>query len=76
MPEHVPNYIDTEFHILYPVCFKCKHLRDGMKCAAFPDGDGIPNEIITRENDHAVPCCGQKNKIVFEEGQSAYSKSA
>jgi hypothetical protein len=29
--------------------------RDGNFCAAFPDGDGIPLEIIRNEFDHRRP---------------------
>jgi hypothetical protein len=36
-----------------PICMWCKHLRDGMTCAAFPDG--IPEDIIFSNHDHRKP---------------------
>jgi hypothetical protein len=37
-------------------CGSCRHFdrerRDGNFCDAFPDGDGIPQEIINGEHDH------------------------
>ena len=47
------------------ICFKCKHrdiFEDG--CKAFPDG--IPDEILSGDNDHSKPLPGQQNDIVFE----------
>ena len=47
------------------ICFKCKHFRrlEGG-CDAFPDG--IPDEIISGENEHSKPLSFQTNDIVFE----------
>jgi hypothetical protein len=70
---HTPNYVDSEFFMTFPICIRCVHLREGLKCDAFPDG--IPDEILQRDNDHHEPCCGQKNNIVFEEGVGEYAKS-
>jgi hypothetical protein len=43
-------------------CAFCRHFhrdrRDGNFCDAFPDGDGIPSEIITNEADHRQPFPG------------------
>jgi hypothetical protein len=50
------------------ICFKCKHRRPySGGCNAFPID--IPNEIIFK-NKHNKPIKGQKNNIVFEEGES------
>ena len=47
------------------ICFKCKHFRrfEGG-CDAFPAG--IPDEIISGENEHSKPLSFQTNDIVFE----------
>jgi hypothetical protein len=51
-----------------PVCMNCKHLiidnPNGIICGAFPKG--IPEIIITGENDHTEPLPNQDNDIVFE----------
>jgi len=57
-----------------PICFKCKHFRcknflfDELKtiylCDAFPDKDGIPDEVLTGEN-HDTPIEGDHG-IRFE----------
>jgi hypothetical protein len=50
------------------ICFKCKYRRPySGGCNAFPKD--IPNEIIFK-NKHNKPIKGQKNNIVFEEGES------
>ena len=50
------------------ICFKCKHRRPySGGCNAFPIV--IPNEIIFK-NKHNKPIKGQKNNIVYEEGES------
>lgn len=49
----------------YAMCLFCKHLKDGWVCPAFPNG--IPNDIISAENDHSEKHPDQKNDIVFEE---------
>ena len=55
------------------ICFRCKHYRPvSGGCNAF-DGD-IPN-VIALTNKHNKPLQEQKNKIVFEEGQSEEDKS-
>lgn len=48
------------------ICLDCKHFRkfEGG-CDAFPDDNGIPQEII-QKNKHDKPIKGQKNNIVFE----------
>ena len=48
------------------VCFRCKNYRRFKGgCLAFPKG--IPNIIISGENQHSQPLKGQRNKIVFEQ---------
>ena len=47
------------------VCFKCKHFRRFEEgCDAFPEG--IPDEIISGNNNHSKPLPNQNNKVVFE----------
>ena len=66
--------------LLEPNCSKrqCKHYQgiiqpDGTEstevnyCPAFPQG--VPDEIAYGANKHGTPCCGQENKIVYEEKQ-------
>ena len=51
------------------ICFNCKHFRRFIGgCDAFPDG--IPDEIISGENNHSKPLEFQTNNIVFESGSS------
>ena len=47
------------------ICFRCKHFRrfEGG-CDAFPAG--IPDEIISGENEHSKPLSFQTNDIIFE----------
>ena len=47
---------------VWPKCNRCKHYLDYGKCEAFPNG--IPNEIIIGEFDHANPYSGD-NGIQF-----------
>jgi hypothetical protein len=48
------------------VCFRCKNYRRFKGgCLAFPNG--IPDEIVSGENQHSMPLKGQRNKIVFEQ---------
>lgn len=35
-------------------------------CLAFPDIEGIPNDILLGKNKHLKPLPNQKNDIVFE----------
>lgn len=52
------------------ICFKCKHFNKfGLGCKAFPEG--IPDEIISGENEHKEPLPEQKNNIVFEPDESS-----
>lgn len=39
-----------------PQCFWCKHLGDGLRCAAFPGG--IPDAILYHRHDHRQPYPG------------------
>lgn len=52
--------------VVKPVCLYCKHKsEDGsLTCAAFPNG--IPDQILRGDNDHAIPTLFQDNSIVFE----------
>jgi|TARA_R100000789_G_C3016799_1_gene152592 hypothetical protein len=55
-----------------PICLNCKHLDWDLKygkgwyCEAYPDGWGIPEEIIMGEVDHKKPFKGD-NGIQFEQ---------
>jgi len=53
---------------LMPVCLICKHFNqddyNGLTCSAFPEG--IPDEILIKDNDHSKPLPDQDNDIVFE----------
>ena len=48
------------------VCFKCKYFRlftgEGG-CDAFPQG--IPDEIVSGENEHSKPLKYQENSLTF-----------
>lgn len=46
-------------------CFHCANWNVSDTCTAFPDG--IPDEILSGENDHTKPLPDQKNDIVFEQ---------
>lgn len=48
------------------ICEKCKHYLQGDNCIAFKK-DGIPEEILSGENEHTEPLPKQDNDIVFEE---------
>ena len=45
-------------------CYNCFFNLHDLKCVAFPNG--IPNEILTGNNDHSKPLKGQDNEIVFK----------
>jgi hypothetical protein len=50
-----------------PICERCKHIlneKPGYFCKAFPEG--IPEEILTGDNNHSKPLPEQTNDIVFE----------
>lgn len=47
------------------LCVICKNYLDEGTCLAFPNG--IPQEILTGEGNHAEPLPGQGNNFVFEE---------
>lgn len=50
-----------------PICENCKHIlndKPGYFCKAFPGG--IPEEILTGDDDHSKPLPEQDNDIVFE----------
>lgn len=54
------------------ICEKCKHFKPiSGGCSAFKDN--IPESIILN-NKHDKPLPEQKNKIVFEKGQSEEDK--
>lgn len=61
-----------------PVCYECKHFHEdsGMPytCDAFPDGDGIPDEILVKGNPHTEPFPGD-NGIRFEPKTSSVKKA-
>ena len=45
------------------ICFNCSNFKN-KGCTAFKDG--IPDVIISGENDHSKPLPEQDNNIVFE----------
>ncbi|MEN8879068.1 MAG: hypothetical protein ABF311_02770 [Polaribacter sp.] len=48
------------------ICFKCKHLRPlSVGCAAFPEDIPFGMGVLFQ---HDKPLPGQKNDIIFEEG--------
>jgi hypothetical protein len=49
-------------------CLGCKHLtdEDGGFCAAFPDGEGIPTEVVEGKVQHLSAIPGDHG-IQFEE---------
>ena len=46
------------------LCPGCKNYLGDLVCLAF--GDGIPDEILSGQNNHSVPLPGQDNDIVYE----------
>ena len=59
----MPNIqVDTINSYTAPVCNKCKHYIDRIKCKAFKE---IPDEILDTENNHTKPFKGD-NGIQFE----------
>ena len=57
---------DREETIDKILCNRCKHLRRGITCDAFPNG--IPMSIL-RNGEHFLPVPGDTG-IVFEEKES------
>ena len=62
--------------VVPPICGGCKHLTGGKlfdeehpnnppTCAAFPDGEGIPWDILLSKRDHRDPYSGD-NGVRFE----------
>lgn len=47
-----------------PICNRCKHHIEGLRCKAFNE---IPDIILSGVNDHTKPLPEQDNNIVFEE---------
>lgn len=50
-----------------PLCWTCKHYREDVSCAAFPNE--IPADILTSEADHRKPYPGDHG-IRFEPKKS------
>jgi hypothetical protein len=48
----------------FSICLSCKHYIGKAKCEAFTDG--IPESILSGQNDHSKPLPEQENEIVFE----------
>jgi hypothetical protein len=71
--------------MMEPKCYtrKCKHLTGIINtdpfvtdsgyyaCKAFPDGKGIPQEIVLGDEKHLSPLPGQGNDIIYEREASA-----
>lgn len=62
------NIIDDRneiYKVYLSKCTICKHFEySKFKCLAFQDG--IPDEILSGDNNHTKPLPNQKNDIVFE----------
>jgi len=48
-----------------PICFYCAHYKSKYFCKAFPDGGGIPTEILEGEHNHLTEYPGD-NGIMFQ----------
>lgn len=46
------KFFSGEDELVVAPCTSCKHWLGGDSCEAFPDGKGIPNEILVGLNDH------------------------
>lgn len=57
-------YEGVKEEMSFPVCNNCKWNYGDGTCRAFPQG--IPDSILTGENDHKEPFLDQRNNIVFE----------
>ena len=53
--------------IIIPKCLKCVHLREGMKCDAYPDG--IPSDVLLGEKEIEERC--NNSKIGYEEKKAS-----
>jgi hypothetical protein len=56
-----------------PVCSHCKHFfkdGDGLTCKAFPQG--IPDDILSLEDNHEDVRPDQEGDWVYEEGDGLY----
>ena len=48
----------------FPECLKCKHLRSGQRCDAFPSG--IPGDILSNDVVHNTILPDQSGEYIFE----------
>jgi hypothetical protein len=54
------------------LCITCKNYLDELNCLAFPDG--IPEEILSGDNDHEKPLPEQFNGLVYTPKDTANTK--
>ena len=67
MKEYIVINDGNEIHEIYRSnCTKCKYFDNWTySCLAFPEPEGIPDEILSGDNEHLEPTPDQKNKITF-----------
>ena len=53
--------------IIVPYCLKCTHVRDGMKCDAYPNG--IPREVLMSKKAPKQNC--NKSEIGYTEKEAS-----
>ncbi|SHE69671.1 hypothetical protein SAMN05444405_102313 [Bacteroides luti] len=61
---------NNSYDMIYkePICSNCEHRiydKPGAYCKAFPDGDGIPDEILVGAKSHFRLFKGQKGSLIY-----------
>ena len=65
------EYVIIDGHEVHEVyrsnCTKCKYFESSTySCLAFPGPEGIPDEILSGDNEYLEPTPEQKNRITFQ----------